>query len=80
MAIKISGSFRVQSIYAGEKVAYLTLMDKSDGSVVKVGASLPLPKDVTFDALVKLDGELKPRMFGNNVSLNYNGVITPTAG
>lgn len=79
MPLKIQGSFRVQSIYKGDKVAYITLKDKSDGSIVKVGVPMPLHKDVIDDGLVKLDGDLSSRLFGNNVSLNYNGVITATA-
>ena len=74
--ISISGSFRIQSIYTGDKVAYLTIKDKSDGSICKVAHPLPLPKPIVDDALVKLDGVLHSRLFSNNVGLTFEGTVT----
>lgn len=74
--ISIKGRFRVQSIYVGESAAYLSLKDKSDGALTKIGIDLPLPKAVVDDGLIDLDGPLTSRIFQNNVSLTYTGVIT----
>ena len=76
MPINISGSFRIQSIYVGDKVAYLTIKDKADGGICKVAHPLPLPKPVVDYALVKLDGVLHSRLFTNNVGLTFEGSIT----
>lgn len=70
--LKISGKFRVQSIYQGDSQAYLTLKDKTDGgSIVKVAFDLPLDKNIVDDGLIELDGQLAPRVYNNNVSLSF---------
>jgi hypothetical protein len=74
--ISIKGRFRVQSVYVGDSAAYLSLKDKSDGSLTKIGVDLPLPKAVVDDGLIELDGPLVSRLYQNNVSLSYTGVIT----
>lgn len=77
MALTLNGVFRVQSVYMAEKAAYITLKDKADGSLLKVAHSLPLPKHISDDVLVKLDGAVSSRLFGNNVSLTFNGTSAP---
>lgn len=77
--LNIKGTFRVQSIYQNEKAAYLTLKDKDDNGIVKVAVDLPLPAGVIDDALISLDGKLVSRLFGNNVSLKYAGVVKPVS-
>lgn len=74
--ISIKGRFRVQSIYVGENAAYLSLKDKSNGELTKIGIDLPLPKAVVDDGLIELDGPLSSRVYQNNVGLSYTGVIT----
>jgi hypothetical protein len=76
MTINISGSFRIQNIYTGDKVAYVTIKDKADGGVCKIAHPLPLPKSIVDDALVKLDGVLHSRLFSNNVGLTFEGSVT----
>jgi hypothetical protein len=76
LMISIKGRFRVQSVYVGENAAYLSLKDKSDGALTKISVDLPLPKAVVDDGLIELDGPLASRLFQNNVSLTYTGVIT----
>jgi hypothetical protein len=76
MPINITGSFRIQSIYTGDKVAYLTIKDKADGGICKVAHPLPLPKAVVDDGLVKLEGVLHSRLFSNNVGLTFDGIVT----
>jgi hypothetical protein len=76
MALSVKGTYRVQSVYMAEKAAYVTLKDKGDQSVLKVSFALPLPKAIVDDALVGLDGGISSRLFGNNVSLSYQGNVT----
>jgi hypothetical protein len=73
--ISIKGRFRVQSVYVGDTAAYLSLKDKSDGALTKIGIDLPLPKAVVDDGLIDLDGPLASRVYQNNVSLTYTGVV-----
>jgi hypothetical protein len=73
--IKISGAYRIQSVYMAEKAAYLTIKDKADGSICKVAFELPLVKAIVDDALVQLDGVLLSRVYSNNVGLTFSGDV-----
>jgi len=77
--LTVKGNYRVQSIYNGKDRAYVTLKDRADASVTKFAFPLPLNKAVVDDALLSLDGTVKSQLFGNNVSLNFEGNISAVA-
>jgi hypothetical protein len=74
--LSVKGSYRVHSIYNGKNSSYVTLKDKSDGSLVKLAFKNPLPKQVVDDALISIDGTLKSDVYNGNVTLNYEGNVT----
>lgn len=73
--ISVSGVYRVVSLYPSEKVVYATLKDKQQGSMVKIAVPNPAPPALVDDGLISLEGTLDTRIYQNNVTLSFRGLV-----